>query len=240
MDYHAGVSVFSFHVEEIRLERAQLLLLSVQKNAPIRFHDQKVTTVNPKPQAFQVGAFKLDTAGNLVFTTEFPPIVQADGVATEQNHSITISSAQLRANDSDPDSDPLTIVSVSATSTNGGSVVLSGGSITYTPVAGFTGLDQFTYTVSDGRGGTTSGQVTLFVSDGPLPAQNALTITPKVNGFLIRFAGTPGHTYDIQRAPEVTGSRGTITTIVAPLYGIIEYLDQNSPAGMAFYRALAH
>ena len=51
-------------------------------------------------------------------------------------------------------------LTVSPTSTNGGSVTLAYNSATsnnvatYTPLPGFSGLDRFSYTVSDGRGGT--------------------------------------------------------------------------------------
>ena len=54
---------------------------------------------------------------------------------------------------SDPDGDPLTVSAVSPTSTNGGSVILDAGLVTYIPATNFIGADRFSYTVSDGRGG---------------------------------------------------------------------------------------
>ncbi len=57
----------------------------------------------------------------------------------------------VTSNDTDPESDPLTVTAFDATSTQGGSVsVNANGSFTYNPPAGFTGSDSFGYTVSDG------------------------------------------------------------------------------------------
>src|SRR5262249_11482335 len=56
------------------------------------------------------------------------------------------------ANDSDPDGDPLTVSSVTQPA-NGAAAVNADNTVTYSPKAGFSGSDQFTYTISDGRGG---------------------------------------------------------------------------------------
>ncbi len=59
------------------------------------------------------------------------------------------------------------ITSVSAPA-YGGIVAVSGINILYTPQPGFVGTEQFSYTVSDGFGGTGSGNVTVKVGDLPL------------------------------------------------------------------------
>src|SRR5262249_52884898 len=60
------------------------------------------------------------------------------------------------------------ITAVSPTSAQGGSVVLNGdGTITYTPSNSFFGVDTFTYTVSDGKGGSATGTVTLDLNHAP-------------------------------------------------------------------------
>jgi VCBS repeat-containing protein len=53
------------------------------------------------------------------------------------------------ANDTDPDGDALTAQLASSTA-NGTVSLQSDGSFTYTPNAGFTGDDSFSYTASDG------------------------------------------------------------------------------------------
>jgi hypothetical protein len=210
-------------------------------DSSVRLYELKVGAAGPKPYAAQVGRFTMTSGGSLTFTADLPPIAADDGAATLRNQGITISAAQLLGNDSDPDLDPLSVVSVSATSTNGGSVVLSGGVITYTPVGGFAGLDRFSYTISDGRGGTNTAHVDVFVSDSPLPGPNALVGAVTGRGFRIRFAGTPGQAYDIQRAHNIEGPWTNLaTSVVAPDYGIIEATDSSPFADRGFYRALAH
>src|SRR5690606_6849285 len=44
-----------------------------------------------------------------------------------------------------------------------GSVATDGEGVTYTPAAGFSGTDTFTYTVENGLGGSAIGQVTVTV-----------------------------------------------------------------------------
>ena len=72
----------------------------------------------------------------------------------------------LLANDSDPDGDPLSLSGFVQPS-NGTLVDNGDGTLTYTPNAGFIGVDTFTYTVDDGNGGTDNAIVTLEVG---LPA----------------------------------------------------------------------
>ena len=69
------------------------------------------------------------------------------------------------ANDSDPDGDVLTVLSF--TQPANGVVTFSGvpGVLHYRANVGFCGLDTFTYTVSDGRGGTATATVTVNVLD---------------------------------------------------------------------------
>ena len=55
-------------------------------------------------------------------------------------------------------------------------------------------------------------------------------------GVRLRFTGVPGCSYDIERAPAVTGPWSTINTQTAPASGFLEYLDTNSPVAAAFYR----
>lgn len=70
------------------------------------------------------------------------------------------------SNDSDPDGDPLSIVGVTVP-VSGGAVVVSGDAVTYTPAGGFIGIDRFSYTISDGRGGTATAVVTVNVVAPP-------------------------------------------------------------------------
>ena len=70
-----------------------------------------------------------------------------------------------QANDSDVDSDPLTITA--ATSPNGTVAIISSGTaLSFTPALNFNGATTISYTISDGQGGTASA--TAFVTVTPV------------------------------------------------------------------------
>lgn len=74
------------------------------------------------------------------------PLAVNDSATVDRN--ATAVSIPVLANDSDPDGDALTITTVSAPAN--GTATISGSNVLYTPRAGFTGSDSFTYTISDG------------------------------------------------------------------------------------------
>ena len=69
-----------------------------------------------------------------------------------------------------------------------------------------------------------------------MPEPSAVSIDLVPAGVHLRFTGVPGRSYDIERAPAVTGPWSTINTQTAPASGFLEYLDTNSSAAAAFYR----
>src|SRR6185369_13906261 len=80
--------------------------------------------------------------------------------------------------DSDIDGDTLVITDV--TSGAGGSVALVGGNIVFTPTANFNGTGSFSYTVSDGQGGTTTATVSVTVApvnDVPVAGNDTVAAT---------------------------------------------------------------
>ena len=106
-----------------------------------------------------------------------PGVVLANFV---EDTPTAIATAALLANDTDVDGGPLVVSAVNATSAHGGTLTLAGGVITYTPSANFNGADQFSYTVSDGRGGTATGTLTFSVTavdDAPVIANTGNTVT---------------------------------------------------------------
>ncbi len=98
-----------------------------------------------------------------------PPSAVDDGYLVAKDGTLTVGDAAgLLANDSDPDGDPLT--AALETDVSHGSLSLdANGAFTYTPTAGFTGTDSFTYRVSDGNGGESTATVILQVQDNDAP-----------------------------------------------------------------------
>jgi len=143
------------------------------------------------------------------------PAAGTDAVATNQNTALTF---DPRANDSDPDGDALSISAVGAA--GHGSVVNNGTSITYTPAAGYVGADSFTYTVSDGKGGSATATVSVTVNNrvptagGDAVATNqntALTFDPRANdsdpdgdALSISAVGAAGHGSVINNGTSIT------------------------------------
>ena len=164
--------------------------------------------------------------------------VANDDVAVHATAAVTI---DVLANDYDPDNDPLTITSV-GTPSNGTAVLNSDGSVTYTPTSGTTATtDSFTYSISDGNGGTSSATVSVFianrapvaVNDTAVHVTSAVTVNvllndydPDADNLTVTSVGTPsGGTAVLNSDGSVTytPSSGTVsdsfTYTIADGYG---------------------
>jgi Bacterial Ig domain/RTX calcium-binding nonapeptide repeat (4 copies)/Divergent InlB B-repeat domain len=87
------------------------------------------------------------------------PTASADSANTGRELPVDV---DVRANDGDPDGDPLTVESVTQPQ-HGTTSIQPNGRVRYTPSSGYEGSDSFNYTVSDGRGGTASAGVAITV-----------------------------------------------------------------------------
>ena len=93
-------------------------------------------------------------------------------------------------NDTDADGDALSAM-IGSGPTHGAVTLDPDGSFTYTPTAGYNGTDNFSYTVNDGRGGTSQAGVLITITpvDGaPLVRNNIGYFTTKPNTTLNVFA----------------------------------------------------
>jgi len=158
--------------------------------------------------------------------------------------SLVVSVSTLANLDYDANHDLLTIPVVSPTSTNGGTVFLNGDDshIQYNPPSGYVGSDQFTYTVSDGYGGTATSTANVTVRLGHATSTFNYISPPYGNGNVnLRGYGIPGHRYDVQRSTDlvtwttISGTDG----VTAAANAIILYMD-NPGSGTAFYRFAVH
>ncbi|NVJ90387.1 MAG: tandem-95 repeat protein, partial [Methylocystaceae bacterium] len=90
------------------------------------------------------------------------PVATYDQLSTTVDTSITFSVADLIANDSDQDGDTINVINVFNPSN--GTIVDNGDATwTYTPDAGYTGIENLNYTLSDGMGGEDVGYIQLAV-----------------------------------------------------------------------------
>ena len=142
-----------------------------------------------------------------------PPALAAPGTVTAQNHGpyavaentpMTQPSATLEIGATDTDPNPSVTCCNSALAAgpaNGGVVVNADGSFTYTPNSGFSGLDSFTYTLTDSDGNTSApATVTLQVlancNVNPWPISGGTT-APPVSAPTGIYIGQSGGTFTI-------------------------------------------
>ena len=90
----------------------------------------------------------------------------------------TANAIAVTNNDTDPEMDALAISSVGVPDM-GGTAVVNGATIEYTPLADFVGTETYTYTVNDGNGNSDSAKVTMIVTnvnDDPTAVDDADTV----------------------------------------------------------------
>ena len=160
-----------------------------------------------KGEDFALARYQTGSAGPVGNSA---PKAASDSAATYSDNPVTI---PVLANDSDSNSDALTLTSVSMPA--GGLATISGNQIVYVPASGFSGTDTFTYAVSDGKGGSATGTVTVTVqrlSDGVVvPAdgsvQSAAQATPAVP-VAVAVTSPNGGTVSIADSPDTGASSG--------------------------------
>ena len=133
------------------------------------------------------------------------PQAVADSLTTAEDTASTI---DLLANDTDPDGDPISLVGTSGGAH--GSVSCAGGLCTYTPAPNFNGSDSFTYTIADGRGGSSSATVNVTVIPVDEPRQ-LLTVTKVGNARIT--SSPPG--IDCGEICSAEFEVGTVVTLIA-------------------------
>lgn len=145
-----------------------------------------------------------ETLGPRVYLNR-QPVAANDNATTLRGTAATIA---VLANDSDPDGNPLSVTAV--TQPAHGSASFTANGVTYTPAAGYVGTDSFTYTVSDGAGGTATATVSITVSDRA-PIANADVASTGVE--------TPVTIDVLANDSDPDGDAIQVTAVAAPAHG---------------------
>jgi hypothetical protein len=173
-----------------------------------------------------------------------PPIAPPHTLERPAGKSSKILAAQLLGNSTDLENDPITFISVSATSEQGAALALDGPWVLYMPPAGFDGVDAFAYVVSDSCGGAAIGTVTVLVQGNNDITRNILSIElvpgqPDIR-IRIRFVGIPGRTYQVQATTDLGNPNWrALGNGQADSSGLYEFIDADAASyPVRFYRAL--
>jgi hypothetical protein len=161
-------------------------------------------------------------------TEKLAPAAEDDLVSTQQGNRLTIA---VLSNDSDPNGDDFFLADFQANTTAGGTVARQDmgtpqdqgdDRLLYTPPAGFTGEDRFTYTISDGFLTDTGSVIIQVVTLGSPPVANADTYT--VSGPSLAIPA-PGILENDSIPSSVTG---LAVVVSSPEHGNITLADDGS------------
>ncbi|BAV04820.1 thrombospondin type 3 repeat family [Filimonas lacunae] len=139
------------------------------------------------------------------------PVATNDSYTTNEDVPFTAAAPGVLFNDTDPDistnapgqQDVLTVTAETKATAKGGTVQINAnGSFTYTPAANYNGIDSFSYTVNDGKGGQAQGTVIMTVqavNDAPVATNDSYTLaedtpltTTPANGLLANDTDVDG------------------------------------------------
>ena len=114
----------------------------------------------------------LSAATVTISVTNTLPVGVADSYSGSHDRTLSVSAGSgVLANDTDADGDTLTASLVGGVS-HGSLTLNSNGSFSYTPTAGYTGSDSFTYKANDGIGNSGTTTVSLSVTNATPVANN--------------------------------------------------------------------
>ncbi len=175
------------------------------------------------PGASALYEFPLRGTGNT------PPTVPAQTFTRGQGLPLKIKLSTIFAACSDVEAGTLSLSALGA-SAEGASLAQTATHVVYTPVNDSN--DTFTYTVSDGQGGSATNTITVNV----VPQTGAVTGATIAPGgaMTASFAGIPGLSYTVERSTDLM-VWAAFSTVTAPANGLFSITD-NDGLPAAFYR----
>ncbi|WP_220782395.1 Ig-like domain-containing protein [Shewanella sairae] len=144
-------------------------------------------------------------SANVLVTVNGVPVANDDAFTIDED---TTSVLNVLSNDSDPNGDQLNL---NVTSPNHGQLSLVNQTLTYSPNPEFFGTDNFSYTISDGQGGSDTANVTVTVSsvnDAPVARDDNVRVNEdsSVNyAVLINDTDPENHTLSVSVAQPIHG-----------------------------------
>ncbi len=139
-----------------------------QLRTSVSFNFEDDPTLNIRIQTQDAAGETFQRAFVIEVTDVNDPPTAVDDLNNNTTESTSIN-INVVPNDTDEDGDGTIVpatVSIASNASDGNAVANGDGTVTYTPNNGFTGGDNFTYTVDDNQGAT-SNQATVVITVGP-------------------------------------------------------------------------
>jgi len=206
-------------------------------NGTVSFSDLRLDLAGIKQLTFSAAG--LTDAESATFTVDNElPVAGLASFQRPRNVPIKLLIANLLTNATDLNGDALSLLSVSATSTNGAAIYTNATYVLYSLPPDGNVTDRFTYTVSDGTA-SASGDVEITMApDATGTNFNVVAYALVAGKPTMTFAGVPGHTYTVQRTQDLSGTPvwTDLWTTNAPAAGLFQYVDETPPVGNLYYR----
>jgi hypothetical protein len=149
---------------------------------------------------------------------------------------IKIVDLDIFANCTDPEGSAMTISLPGTSSTNGGTVAISGHWIFFTPKAGSDATDRFPIRITNAFGRETLGWVEVRVETPAVRGLNYLNLEVVGRNAVLDFVGIPGRNYTVQIKTNITqGVWQNLTDVTVDLSGYATAIHTNPPSP-CFYR----
>jgi large repetitive protein len=165
------------------------------------------------------------------------PVAASDSLASDEDAILEVAGSDLLGNDSDIDRDSLAIVGVR--NAIHGSVVLTGGAVSFTPDPNFHGAASFEYVISDGML-TAAALVAVIVApinDAPFAVGDSLTTDEDV-AVEVAVATLLGNDTDVDSdALSLTAVQNAVSGSVALIGGTVRFepaADFSGPASFEY------
>lgn len=164
------------------------------------------------------------------FTVGSPPTAVAAYAPTAANTAVTF---DPRVNDTDPFGYGLTVIST-ATPAHGTVTINSGQTLTYTPASGFSGLDTFNYTISDGYLAATATANVCVGYAAPVAAAATMTYSTVITGSV-----TPSWSSDPASVDTIAcGQTPVITSVTQGTYGTVVINPGGATVTYTYYQSV--
>ena len=238
-DYAAGTSPLAGTLSFVAGVTTQTIVLNIIDDAVFELTETFNVNLSAPTNAAIADNLGVGTITDNDGAPNTPPVANSDSLTMIEDTPISLSPTSLIGNDSDLDGDPLTIISVQGASN--GTVAMVGGNVVFTPSPNFSGPASFTYTISDGRGGTSTATVNLTVlpvNDPPVAVDDSGPSTLEDTPVTVSVASLLGNDFDIEGDPlTITSVQSGVGGSVSLAGGVITFSPSpnfNGPATFTY------